>query len=67
LRSIARAASARTGGALLDRLGHTARFSERRYNDNYGVLQFQLYGGHYVWQFVSVSGHGRDRGKGCCH
>jgi len=56
-----------TGGALLDNFGHTARFSERRYNDNYGVLQLQLYPGRYAWQFVSVNGHVRDRGKGVCH
>jgi len=56
-----------TGGALLDTFGETARFSERRYNDNYGVLQLQLYPGRYAWQFVSVNGHVRDRGKGVCH
>jgi hypothetical protein len=56
-----------TGGALLDNFGKKARFSERRYNDNYGVLQLQLYPGHYVWQFVSVNGHVRDKGRGVCH
>ena len=56
-----------TGGAMLDNFGHTARFSERRYNDNYGVLQLQLYPGHYAWQFVSVNGHVRDRGRDRCH
>lgn len=56
-----------TGGAMLDNFGHTARFSERRYNDNYGVLQLQLYPGHYAWQFVSVNGHIRDTGKDVCH
>jgi len=56
-----------TGGAFLDNFGHTARFSERRYNDNYGVLQLQLYPGHYAWQFVSVNGHVRDSGQDRCH
>ena len=56
-----------TGGALLDNFGHKARFSERRYNDNYGVLQLQLYPGRYAWQFVSVNGHVRDKGRDVCH
>jgi hypothetical protein len=56
-----------TGGALLDNFGHKARFSERRYNDNYGVLQLQLYPGRYAWQFISVNGHIRDNGKDNCH
>jgi acid phosphatase type 7 len=56
-----------TGGSLLDNFGHKARFSERRYNDNYGVLQLQLYPGHYAWQFVSVNGHIRDSGSDRCH
>jgi hypothetical protein len=56
-----------TGGALLDNFGHKARFSERRYNDNYGVLQLQLYPGRYAWQFISVNGHVRDKGRDVCH
>ena len=56
-----------TGGALLDNFGRRARFSERQYNDNYGVLQLQLYPGRYAWQFVSVNGHVRDRGRDICH
>ena len=56
-----------TGGALLDNFRHTARFSERRYNDNYGVLQLQLYPGRYAWQFVSVNGHVQDKGRDVCH
>ena len=56
-----------TGGALLDNFGRKARFSERRYNDNYGVLQLQLYPGRYAWQFISVNGHVRDKGKDVCH
>jgi hypothetical protein len=56
-----------TGGALLDKFGRRARFSEKRYNDNYGVLQLQLYPGHYAWQFVSVNGHIRDSGRDTCH
>ena len=56
-----------TGGATLDNFRGKARYSQRRYNDNYGVLQLQLYPGHYAWQFVSVNGHVRDRGRDVCH
>ena len=56
-----------TGGSLLDNFGRKARFSERRYADNYGVLQLQLYPGHYVWRFISVNGHIRDSGRDRCH
>ena len=56
-----------TGGSLLDNFGRKAPFSERRYADNYGVLQLQLYPGHYAWQFISVNGHIRDSGRDRCH
>jgi len=56
-----------TGGSLLDNFGRKAPFSERRYADNYGVLQLQLYPGHYAWQFISVNGHVRDAGRDRCH
>jgi hypothetical protein len=56
-----------TGGSLLDNFGRKAPFSERRYADNYGVLQLQLYPGRYAWQFISVNGHIRDSGRDRCH
>jgi calcineurin-like phosphoesterase family protein len=56
-----------TGGAGLDYFKRAARHSERRYNDNYGVLKLELYTDHYRWQFISANGHLRDSGDGRCH
>lgn len=56
-----------TGGTYLRQFTETKLNSDVRYNQSHGVLKFELYPGHYTWEFISTSGIFTDRGTSDCH
>ena len=57
-----------TGGADLYQFEHPAPNSQMQNNTTHGVLKLTLYGDHYDWKFIPVTGSSfTDAGTGTCH
>lgn len=54
-----------TGGGILRYWGEVKPASEARYI-GFGVIQFNLYPGHYDWEFFSTDNSFSDTGSGTC-
>jgi len=55
-----------TGGARLYRIRRIHPLSEFRFRDQWGLLRLQLQPGAYAWEFITVAGQVRDRGRAHC-
>ncbi len=57
-----------TGGAVLRDFDQIKSNSEVRYNRTHGVIEFQLFPGHYQWTFMPAEESDfTDAGAGTCH
>jgi acid phosphatase type 7 len=57
-----------TGGSELYGFSKTIQpNSERRYNDNFGVLKMTLHAESYDWQFIAIDGEVVDEGSATCN